>query len=215
MLNLSVLRYFAFVAGASLAVPAHAGVTINGIGSTPELACWDHDYRANEHARDKTTCYTSCKPDKATFDGTNYRYTSTAPNQRGSCKAKKYDRGYMGHQEFLTRYPKPGSTQTLSSPPAQQPSEEPKWDLVTVSFRCQGNNASMTVSNPTSTPALVNWQTFARDTGYSFPSRVIDAGQAVIAAQSTETRNFHSWRAADWRLVTHSPNRPPMVHPCS
>ncbi len=90
---------------------AIAGVNITGTGSTPELACWNHDYNANEHARDKTTCYTSCKLEQTTFDGTNYSFTSGAPNHKGSCDKPKYDRDYIGRTEFLTMYPKPGTLQ--------------------------------------------------------------------------------------------------------
>jgi hypothetical protein len=100
-------------------IQAYAGEPRTGTGATPAEACWQRDYQANEWARSKTTCYTSCKlTDVHPMPGGGFISTTDVPNRRGSCRKSKYDRSYKGQDEFLVNHPKPGAT----PPPPSTPS---------------------------------------------------------------------------------------------
>lgn len=100
------------------ASPAVASKERTGVGATPTEACWNRDYEANERARAKTTCYTACKPGdvERSSDG-QFTSTTTVPNHQGSCSKSKYDREYLGRDEFLKRFPKPGHPAKPASAP--------------------------------------------------------------------------------------------------
>lgn len=182
---------------------AMAGTKIVGRGATPELACWDHDYRANEHARDKTTCYTSCKPKQLQFDGTSYVFRSTAPNQQGSCKKAKYDRSYIGRKQFLAKFPPPGSEP--KQPPAQQADITPKRGINEASWQPgvpNSERARLTISNRSSDRGITFYRVSVRDSRYSFPARVIEQGEVILEPNTSWTREFHQWGATEWHADT-------------
>ncbi|RSN83382.1 hypothetical protein EA770_07245 [Acinetobacter baumannii] len=179
----------------------YAGVTITGTGETPELACWNHDYNANERARDRTTCYTSCKLDKVTYDGNLYKFSSGVPNHQGSCKKAKYDRGAKGRDWFLSNYPKPGSKIEVKKEKNNSDiSNEIRNGVNSAVLQTNGNNAALVVTNPTNYRGRTYYKVYVRDTGYSFPQRVLESGEVIVDPKTTWVKHFHQWRAADWNL---------------
>lgn len=178
----------------------HAGVTISGTGKTPEEACWEHDYKGNEHARDKTTCFTRCQPSMPIFDGTNYYHASKAPKHKGSCKASKYDAGYQGQKEWLAANPKPGSPPPL--PPVVKPGvAAPKTGINLVQFQAgvpNSERARLSIVNNSNERGITAYQVSVRDGRYSFPARVIEEGTVVLEPKTSWNKEFHQWGAEKW-----------------
>jgi hypothetical protein len=179
---------------------ALAGEYRTGTGATPEKACWDYNRQANRLADTNNTCYESCKPAKVVPKGTVYTYRNSIPNHERSCrKNKRYDRDPISTEEFLRRYPRPGTSAEA------EVDETPVRGINTVDFKKHypaPDRAVLTIVNNTSKVGVTSYSVSVRDSRYSFPARVIEEGQVTLKPQQSWSKEFLQWGAADWNVVT-------------
>lgn len=176
-----------------------AGEWIEGRGATPELACWDYNFKANQFAYGRGGgCYESCKgADKVTHDAAKnmYVFKLDAPNNTNSCGASRYDRRTTYTDEaFRQQYPVPSS---LPRGPANAGAA--RRGITTVSwFSPRENFVRVIITNRTLDRGITTISVWARDAGYSAPTREIAQETLTVEPGSSEVREFHSWRGTEW-----------------
>lgn len=88
-----------------------------GVGNTPEAACWTYNFEANRHAREKHSCYTACRPGMPSTRSEQYRFGSNVPNDADDCDKPKYDiRTPLSDAEFVARNPPPAGVANPVTP---------------------------------------------------------------------------------------------------
>ena len=85
-----------------------AGESITGRGDTAAQACWNYNYKANNHARVNGSCWGKCVAAKVVNVNGKFEYTFNNPNHPGSCPKAKYDGGGgRSDRDFYTAFPPP------------------------------------------------------------------------------------------------------------
>lgn len=90
-----------------------------GIGNTPEAACWTYNYEANRHARENRSCYTQCRSGMPSTMSDRYKFGAKVPNDADDCDKPRYDvRTPLSDEEFVARNPPPAGVVNPVAPAA-------------------------------------------------------------------------------------------------
>lgn len=166
---------------------AFAGKVFWGTGATQDEACWVANEKANNYSYGGSNCYKACHQCSTNNGSTTCR--SVGHNQAGSCG---------------------GSTSAIS--PSQFAKTKPGYQEPThnsvgmnvVSFvpNHQGNTnmALVRIVNNGNAPANTLFRVWARDSRYTFPTRVVHEQLVTVTPGYPFETVVHSWGAVDWRL---------------
>jgi hypothetical protein len=166
---------------------AFAGETFWGTAATQEEACWIANQKANNYSYGGSGCYKPCHQCTATNGSTKCR--SVGHNQSGSCG---------------------GSTRAIS--PADFAKTKPGYheptpnsvgnNVVRFVPNYQGNTnmALIRIVNNGTGSADTLFRVWARDSRYSFPTRVVHEQRVTVAPGVPFETVVQSWGAVEWRL---------------
>jgi hypothetical protein len=173
---------------------AFAGKDITGRGDTVDQACWNYNFKANQHAKSHNSCWGICVPEKVTTVNGKFEYTFNNPNQKGSCPEKKYDGGEgKTDKDFYAAYPPPAGIANPHAVPAS-----PSTGTASYIFRNHfpaANQGKLSISNTTSSEVRYNCEISRKSKGVW---GVYATELFIVQPNSSVDKGYHSFDTVEW-----------------